>query len=415
MNLSRILPIIAILFSALPLAALIVLSSWSIKDSYKEQAAAAMTQIVRSNVKAVEHYLETVKQDIAYQSRTNLFIKAYADLTSGIDSSDLEAVKSIYLEDDTDRGEILIGNGEQIYEFMHEAHHAVIKNLLAQTPYSDIALLSPDGLVIYSVRKGDAFGSVVSSSSDIPESRRYANAIAQTPADSVFVSEFVGISEQDRSAILSTPLASGGKPMGYLIATLDADRLSARLDTYDMLGASGIVSLLNADFQPIASSTQTGLDATISVKGPAQESESLAVTDLAGRQIYYALRPLPNRAGSYFVVARQDTQEIYAPANGLLATLMWIAACVLIVSGLLIYLIFKRAFLPLRAVSETISEISAGNLKADRPSPSRFQEIRQISSALDSLVDSRHAQERLNAQTIEEQKAKEVRQDQVHA
>lgn len=413
MYLSKTIPVISVVFSALALGIFLLLSSVLVKNNTKSHTQSAMEQIVASNSGKVSDFMKTVEDDAAYQAKTNLFVKAALDLSSGLEASDIEEVRKIYLQDNVDRSDILLGNGEQMYEFMHEAHHDVIGKYLQQSYYSDLALVSLDGTVFYSVRKGDAFGSGVSPTSSVPESRRIAEAIALTPADGVYVSEFSDQPETGLSATISAPLIGEGEQIGYLVATLASGRLAARLDTFEMLGSTGGVSLLDANLKEIASTKSEGVNFARSDIASNGTLSEIAETEIAGKEIYYSLATLGGNSGSYQVIAYQEKGEIYEAANTLLFNLVWIAALVLLVTGLLVYLIFKRALAPLNLASEAISRISEGDLQIERPLASRFHEIRQISSALDCLMESHTCKQQLDLQKNEQQRLNETREMQV--
>ena len=73
----------------------------------------------------------------------------------------------------------------------------------------------------------------------------------------------------------------------------------------------------------------------------------------------------------------------------------------------------KRALAPLNLASEAISRISEGDLQIERPLASRFHEIRQISSALDCLMESHTCKQQLDLQKNEQQRLNETREMQV--
>ncbi|MET1413773.1 methyl-accepting chemotaxis protein [Roseibium sp. HPY-6] len=394
-RLSNFLPATAIACAGLAIGVFLLLSILNIKAEYRQRSEILMQQIATANAEKAANVLKAAQDEIVYQAGTTQFEKATIDFASGWDSSDPATVKDIFLKADGDRSEIVMGDGIEIFEFMHEAHHSLIKDYLEQSVYQDIALLSPEGFVYYSVHKGDAFGSSVTADSPLEESRNLALALAGAIDTQGYLTPFVHTENGTAVAMLAAKIESEGSHIGYFVGTLDAAALSSQFDTLDMLGKTGRIALLDQDMQPIAASTSDPADALVSGTNVADTSGILSVAWLEGKDVFYVATPLQGSEGSFFLVAQQDTAEIYAPVNALCALLLWMAAAVLGVTGGLVYLVFGRALRPLKEVSGTISNVSAGILEGNNVKESKFFEIQQISQALSVFIENLAEKKRL--------------------
>ncbi|WP_299474909.1 methyl-accepting chemotaxis protein [uncultured Roseibium sp.] len=394
-RLSNFLPATAIACAGLAIGVFLLLSILNIKAEYRQRSEILMKQIATANAENTAHILKTARDEIVYQAGTTQFEKATIDFASGWDSSDAATVKDIFLKSDGDRSEIVMGDGIEIFEFMHEAHHNLIKDYLNQSVYKDIALLSPEGFVYYSVHKGDAFGSSVANDSPLEESRNLALALAGAQDAQGYLTPFVRTENGSVVAMLAARIESEGAHIGYFVGTLDAEALSTQFDTLDMLGETGRIALLDQEMQPVAASMDDPAGALVSGSNVADTSGILSVAWLEGKDVFYVATPMQGSAGSFFLVAQQDTAEIYAPVNALCVLLLWMAAAVLGVTGGLVYLVFGRALRPLKEVSGTISNVSAGVLEGNKVKESKFFEIQQISQALSVFIENLAEKKRL--------------------
>ena len=394
-KLSNFLPATAIACAGLAIGVFLLLSILNIKAEYRQRSEVLMQQIATANAEKAANVLKAAQDEIVYQAGTTQFEKATIDFASGWESSDPATVKDIFLKADGDRSEIVMGDGIEIFEFMHEAHHSLIKNYLDQSVFEDIALLSPEGFVYYSVHKGDAFGSSVTEDSPLEESRNLALALAGAKDTQGYLTPFVHAENGSVVAMLAAKIESEGSHIGYFVGTLDAAALSSQFDTLDMLGKTGRIALLDQNMQPIAASISDPTNALVSGSNVADTSGILSVAWLEGKDVFYVATPMQGSDGSFSLVAQQNTAEIYAPVNDLCVLLLWMAAAVLGVTGGLVYLVFGRALRPLKEVSGTISNVSAGVLEGNNVKESKFFEIQQISQALSVFIENLAERKRL--------------------
>ncbi len=405
-RLSKALPAVAILSSALAITAFFLLSYITVKSTYEQNANSLLTDIAKANASNINTFFEELNQETQYQANTTVFVKALVDFTSGWESSDPDNVRKIYLSDETDRSEKILGDGEEMYEFMHEAHHGVILNYLKKSAYSDIILVSKDGVIAYSAMKGDEFGiNINAPDKGVGDVALIRSAIEKTPQKGSYQSSFVKDAKGNTVAFLSSRIIGDGKFLGYFLAKLSAKTVAEQFNTYKMLGETGLLAIVDNKGSPIMLSNNQARDKLIIPKRFPQQSDvtfQLGEGDVVQNPVTYVLGNLPALPGQYYLVAQQDQDEIFLASNALARNMGWMALGVLLLTGMCVYLFIGYILRPLSRVSLAIMEVSSGKISEENNVKSRFSEIKQIADSLSVFAQNFSEKARLEALNKEE-------------
>ncbi|MEO1066264.1 MAG: methyl-accepting chemotaxis protein [Pseudomonadota bacterium] len=403
-RLSTFLPALVLLSCAIAIGLFFLFSFKTVQASFEESSNDRLGRVLTANVERSKAFFKNAADEVAYQTQTNTFIKAFVDLASGWESSDPAALRAIFLVEG-DRSKIHIGEGTEIYEFMHEAHHATVLNYLEQSAFDDIVLVAKDGTVLYSGLKGDEFGANLNEKPEIGDSAELLRAVEAAPESGAFITPFTRGANGNFQAHISARMMIEGEFSGYVIAKLSAASLGKTFDSFGMIGDTGGVFLVDRDKNPIAFYKDGRADtyvepATISVG----EGEQVMgyVTGTSSDEVKFILTRFGIMNADYTLVVQQRTAEIFAAANLLAWDLGLIALCLLLICGVASFVIIGIVLRPLSRVADAILTVARGDTVTTADVKSRFEEIGQIAGSLSTFTSSIEEKNRLERQSQEE-------------
>jgi methyl-accepting chemotaxis protein len=387
MRISSALPVAVTGVCAAALLAFFVISYVTLKVDIEERAATVFGNLLTTNLDTAARVLDTAERDLAFQARSTVFIKAMVDLTRGWESSDQGAIRAIFLRDDVAREEIVLGDGLELYEFMHEAHHGALRGYVAQSPFEDILLIAADGTVVYSVRKGDEFGERVGDRVGDPTAPAILGHLGDGIGADGSPLVFHGNGAGDAYTLTVVPMIIEEAPAGYVVGVLPARAVGASFNGFGMLGETGLVTLRRADGSLLAASRDVGAEAlaTVSISGSIGAGPDRAVLTGrtgAGAAATVISGDVPGSGGAYSLVVQQLDEELYASLTALVTTLAVIGVAILLAVAVVVVLGARVLSRPLSGVSDAIMALAEGDLDTDRQVATRFTEIDRIAGAL---------------------------------
>ncbi|MEQ9556307.1 MAG: methyl-accepting chemotaxis protein [Rhodospirillales bacterium] len=377
MRISRSLPVAIIGICAASIIAFFSISYLNLKHSIESRTSMVLSNLLSSNLGIASDVIASARSDLAFQAGSTVFIKAMVDLSRGWQGSDQDAIKAIFLKDGVDRSEITVGNREQVYEFMHEAHHGALKNYVAQSAFSDLFMTDTEGTVIYSVNKGDTFGGRAGSDAKQPLLVQLAQA---TNAPDRPLTFHAGDGSTAPYALVAVAITIENAPAGHLIGVLPATAVGIAFRSFGMIGKTGAIVLHRADggllaaSRPIMATYMVSTDDAIGVVRSARSPEGRSLTAITG--------DLAGTQGPYRVSIQQEDDELFAPLRDLAATLAATGAVILVLVSLVVFFTVRVLSDPLSKVSEAIMAIANDNLDASADIRTRFTEIGHIAGSL---------------------------------
>lgn len=424
MRISRVLPISVILVSLASMAVFFLISFVTLKQDIKEKSETVLANLAAANQKGTAELLAGLHTEIAYQAGSNAFVKAMVDLQSGWDASDSTAVSAIYLADVEDRSAIILADGEEMYEYMHEAHHSSILSYVKKSAFSDVFVLSPDRQIIYTALKNEEFG--VSLGDGKPDNAGFsvlAETLDALGADKISQSRFFARqADGAQFAYLATPIMIEGSLGGYLVGKVSATRIARGFESFGMIGRSGAISMID-DAGTFVSGT-TGANAALlpvfdgfDLANPSADLAPVVATSKSGSDVDYTFSISPIQSGNqnFWIVVQETNAEIYAALDTLVELLAIAAVTISTCVSFMVYFGAQIVSRPLTRAANMILSLAHGDANTDITISSRFREIQQIASSLSTFRDNAQQKVRLEEAAALERKAERIKQQRLES
>lgn len=406
MKISKALPAAVIGVCAASIITFFATSYFSLKNDVEGSAQRILSNLKLTNLESTQSIIADAREQVAFHAASNVFIKAFVDLSGGWQRSDINALKGIFLRDGVDRRDIVIGEGTQFYEFMHEAHHGPIRDIVDQAPFDDLLIVTADGTVIYSVMKGDEFGQSIGTGGHERLSRLQSAIDAPTDGTVVFDQETLGF-----NTMFAAPIMIEGEVAGHLVGVLPADAIGTRFRSFGMLGETGVILLIENKTDRVLSGTKAVADDMVAmIPAGMSASEVISVSGSSGDRMTAIRTTIPGTDERYVIQIQQEDAELYASLTRLGWLLAIIGLVILALVSVLVVLGVRVLSAPLSDVSNGIRELSQGNLQGAVVAESRFDEINQIIGALSVFRDRETERRALEAEAREEDRREIERQ-----
>ncbi len=319
-----------------------------------------------------------------------MVINAFTDLKHGFDTSKLERLRDIYQSAEKDRSSILKRDGVELYEFMHEAHHSQISKYLNTSFFSDIIMISNDGLVFYSYQKDSEFSQNIYNQKKV--SPKIKAIIDTTNILHENKNVYATIYKQSNlrwNVITATSIKIKGEKAGYVITVTPFQYIGKQLNKAGVLGATGAILLSLNDGSPLAWKG-------ISKKGIRKLQKhqktllgGIKITDKSfsikfeNKKYYAQAKEIYLENKPFKLMLKQNEDEVFFALNKMQRQLISVGILILFVS-LAIGLFFMRFLTsPLAAVTTGLMKVLSNDFNDVSKIKTGIHEVREISSALE--------------------------------
>ncbi len=211
-----------VLFLVLALAPLIVAGSAVYVQARAAITHAALDRLaaVRDNrARQVQMYFSNLDGVLKTLSTSSDVIQGYVELASSFRDLGADEARAMYLN----RSEQLNAGDGSRYSTAHARYLPLFREWERDLSVTDVFLVDTDGSVVFSVEKGDEFGTslVTGKYADVPVAQLYRMLRAQTTSDLRMVdfSKF-SMPKEQRAAYLGRTLVANGQTVGMLIMEL---------------------------------------------------------------------------------------------------------------------------------------------------------------------------------------------------
>ncbi|MEP1396169.1 MAG: methyl-accepting chemotaxis protein [Roseibium sp.] len=297
-----------------------------------------------------------------------------------------------------ERAELTGKEQKTMYAWRHTEAHPALYNVWKSGGYADIYLIDPEGLVLYSVTKGNEFLSKLGEGS-IAEGTALETVYNQ--AKDLQIGEIVSSDFQSYapagdsgSLFLASPVFMNSfgtiSLSGVAVVRLDSEFLDNVVGGREDLGKTGQVYVTNADGllltdMPLASEP-TSLVATTTaapvLAAAAGTDAAGIVTGMNGTENLVVARPLEFQGQTWAIVAEKSVEETLSAVTNMRDQMfMWSLATIAVAA--VIALLFSRSITgPLTTLVGALNAIASGNLGAEIKAASRKDEIGDIGRAV---------------------------------
>ena len=385
MPLAKALPLGIIATCAVAVFVFFAVSYLGVRESIESRAAETLGKLLEENLDIADQVVREAEDDLAREANSPALVKALVDLTQGWQASDPGALTDIYQPDSGTRREIVVGPGEHTYEFMHEAHHAGLRDFVESSPFSDLLIVASDRTVVYTVNKGPVFGRTVGGERGGPRVETVGAEIARQGDGRAPIRFHRDGRTAAAYAALVRPIRIDGKEDGHLVGILPAAAVGSAFRSFGVLGETGVIALRDSEGRVVTASRPIKTEKLAVTAATAAAAEATSAVSERGAAVTYLLGRPQTMVDGYRMIVQQRDSELFAPLYNVTRTLAGVGLVILLVVSLLVFWGVRIVSVPLERASKAIHAVAEGRLEEDDGIRSRFSEITQIAAALTVL------------------------------
>jgi methyl-accepting chemotaxis protein len=403
MPIARKLPL-ALLGSALLVSLGVGTASYLIgSQALRTSAETNLTTLASERAAAVSTYLKSVEDDLVATSRSEASVQALRDfggawLQFKVDPT--AEVRKLYVDDNPDKEnlaalETLGTTGA--YDVTHTRFHKGFRSQITARGYRDLYLFDLKGFMVYSVNKGEDFGTSFAEGGPLATSslgQVFQQAVAiENPDDLVFAdfAPYQAAGGLPASFFAKPVFNAQGRKVGVLAIQLPSERLDAVIGDRTGLGETGEVLVVGPDGLLRSDSTFTEandamltpfagpvLDTALAGTANNGETDAYRATDML-----VAAAPIATRGQPWAAVAVMATDEVLAPVVNMRNMMLAIGAGLLAVVAAL-SLLFSRAITkPITRLTDTMEALAKGDLEVEVRGAGRTDELGAMARAVE--------------------------------
>ncbi len=402
-TISRKLPLVLVLSALLVGAGVGTASYWIGSSALFGQARQNLSTIAYERATQLGFYLQSVEADLVATSRTDATIQALRDFAGAwlqIKEPDPgAALRQAYIDTNPNPAEdrLLLDTPEAsklTYVTPHSKLQPFFRTQMLAAGYGDIYLFDPKGILLYSTRKRDDFGT---SFADGP----YAGtALAGLVAEAQALEDPSAIAVADFSAypLAAEPVAFFAKPVfnaqgrkiGVLAFQLPASRLAPVIDNRTGLGETGETAIVGADGVLRSDSPFTAdsdvLAASLSAPAIADAlagTPSSGIIANRGAETLIATAPVAAPGLSWALATLMQTDEVTAPITAMRDTMLVVALGLLALVTVLGLLFSRTITVPISRLTGTMAALAEGRLETEVKGTNRSDELGAMARAVE--------------------------------
>jgi methyl-accepting chemotaxis protein len=412
MRLSIKLPLVMALLGSLAISVTAVLGWIDMRRQSVDQATSQLSFATRARGDDVEAFFDKVAAEVDVQVDTMTTRKALRTLGLGFryidDSNQGAAVRKLYVDRNPNRagskeGLIDAGDASQ-YSDNHAKFHGQFLEFMRRNGFLDVLLIDPDGNVIYSVMKGEDFGTNVLSNPEILGLRKvYETALAKGEGE-VVLSDFQPYSPAGGTLVAFAAETLDGpnkKPFGVFVAVLPIDPIDAILNASHGLPDRTQMYLVGPDG---SLRNNPGIATNLKALGTLVETSAarsalngspgiVQQPSLIGQPALAAFDTVTVGGSDWAIVGEEPLDELYAASSEYIADVALKTGALLVLICGIGWAASREISRPLGRVRDAMSSVRDGELDRDIPDTGRRDDVGDIAKTLASfrakLLDAR--------------------------
>ena len=400
MRISRKLPVMMISIGLLCSAGVGIASYLSAARMIMAESEQMLVALAESEASQIETFYTSITDEAATFADSTTATSAYRAMQSGwskYGDRAAEILLATYIGSNphaTEARDALVKAGRKPYDIAHKTFHPVIRRLAQGSGFGDILMITPEGRVIYSVKKRDDFTADLRSPewSSTPLARAFELAAAGAP-DATHIEDVSPYPARmgQPTAYITTPITIGRKSIGIMAFEMPTARLDAMLAHYEGLGETGKIFLVNEKGEAQNDSTRT-LEVNERMQvvvDPEHIGESFAgietvheLMDAVRGEQKAVIEPVEIEGKRYAVMIVQDVTELLAP----LLTLRNWAILICLIGGLstaIIAVLFSSHLAGrIRRLATAMTQLASGKIDVQLPADRQADEIDDMTKSV---------------------------------
>jgi methyl-accepting chemotaxis protein len=359
----------------------------------------------------IEQSLSELSQNSAIATATDTMLNVAANERAGI----LEAFRKSDLSEE--QRVAVDGTGEKLlYAIQHATIHGTLASNWRNTRVSDIYVIAPNGMIIYSVLKSKEF----LTSLDEPQNMALSKLVERVNAGAdgeLHHTGFIGKGEA-AFALVGTPLAVSNwgqiQRKGTIVMRVNVPRINDIVVPSD-IGTSiddAIVLSKTGEFRAGKMTSAEGLiPAELTTEVPANQKGQL-LADSGNGNVFYAYNPTKLFGEDHFLVMGQRESLVLASANELAFWASVATLAVLLAMSIVGIVVSSSLTKPLTGLADLMGKINGGDKHVKIDAISRGDEIGTMARALESFRLGLIDKERMESEA--QAKNDEINQERQH-
>ncbi len=377
----------------------------SLRSNTHKELNKKFTAVLNLNERILNNFYERNLLLSSALADDYMIIKAFVDLKDGLEASKIDTIRDIYQSARQDRKSILMRDGTELYEFMHEAHHPQFRKYLGTSFFTDLLLISNSGQVFYSYQKSKEFTRNIYKL-QTPKTKAIVKVSDIIHADRNVAITVYRQDEFNWNLVTATSIKIKGKKAGYAVTITPFSYLGKQLNTAGVLGASGKIILVQGNSTPVAWS-ETVSSAANNRQNPQWDAiMKLGQTDnsqpvkLAGKIYYTQQKKFFFGNKPYKLIIKQDEKEIFLTSNHLQYQLISVGIIILFVALTAGVLFMRLLSQPLAIVTEKLIKVTANDFSDMSRTNSSIYEVAKITNAFEAFREGAMAKRKLEEDLV---------------
>lgn len=415
LKLAQKFPLLIAAFSAL-VGIAVLAAAWPVTERGLKDAAIRNLQAeAAQRAREVVRTLTDIQQEVRVVSEREVVANALRRFSNVYRSLDDEA-RAVLIDAYKEQSPYAKGYREALddaydgspYSQLHREINPQIRSWAQYKKVSDVLLVNERGDVVYSMNKGDSFGSNLLADKNRHDGAAdaFRNAMAKTKLSDVLMTDVVAPPSPDRRPALyfAAKIAIGyTNIVGAVVVEYSVERLNQIVADPVGLGETSESYLIGRDYL-LRNDTRREPDAAlrVEVRNPISDA---AMSGKEGhlfgqgrrdREVLAAYVPIQFPGVFWALVVKTETEELFEPLRSSQGTALTAGLIAIFVTGLLGWLIARNQMRPLEDLAGLMATLAGGNLNAAVPHGSRGDEIGAMASALSVFQAAMRRSEELN-------------------
>ena len=384
----------------------------------EELSERKLTALVESRAAALSDYLDSIRQDLAFQAANPRILAAVRDFDAAWDElggNQTATLQRLYIDDNphpTGRKEKLDrASDTSTYSEVHAEYHPWIRTFLEERGYYDIFLFDPDGNLVYTVFKELDYATNLNSGewkdTDLGNAFRAARNKPVAGSQNFFDFRPYAPSHDAPAAFISTPIMNQqGRFEGVLVFQMPIGRMDHIMQNAAGMGETGETYLVGGDFL-MRSDSRFSKESTILSRKVETEPVKEALAGASGVmtapdyhdvEVVSAYRPLEFGGVRWAILAEAEEAEVMAGVRDLAVQILIFS--LVIAAGVAAGGVFvaRSIVRPMANMTEAMGTLADGNLEVAIPSTDRGDEIGLMARAVQVFKDNAVERQRLESE-----------------
>jgi methyl-accepting chemotaxis protein len=406
------------------------LSYFSNSAALEISAQDKLTALAETRRLALSDYLDTIRQDIVFQSSNPTVheaLKSFSSAWNSLGEGQTETLQRLYIDENPNptgsKENLDFAPDGSAYSTIHAKYHPWFRQFLRERGYYDIFLFNTDGDLVYTVFKELDYATNLNtgqwSGSDLGNAFRAA--VQGSVSNDLHFFDFkpYAPSHGAPAAFVSTALVDEtGKTTGVLVFQMPINRMNGVMQVSAGMGESGESYIVGSDYL-MRSDSRFSEESTIlanEVKTAtvdaalAGETGVRTIADYRGVDVLSAYGPLDFLGARWAIIAEVDVSEVFEPVVSARNFALMVGTAAVLVVSILGFLVARTISQPIKLLEEAMRVLASGDTTIVVPAAERFDEVGDMARAVqvfkDQAIEADHLAE---AQRAEDQ-AKEERQ-----